>query len=59
MSGPAFAIGFLLGVVFMRLLNAFHPYRKCCEEHFATHPTCLCSSCQAEREGGWTEDYKA
>lgn len=44
-------VGFIFGFLFYHvLMNRAAMMRRCCLNHFATHPTCLCPDCSRERE---------
>ena len=44
------AFGFLVGwFAYHFLMNRAVMMRKCCLDHFATHATCDCTDCAADR----------
>ena len=45
------AAGFALGFLARHLLGYWHlMFRACCRDHYATHATCPCRDCAADRE---------
>jgi hypothetical protein len=47
----SFLFGFLAGyTLYHFLMNRAVMMRKCCVEHFATHPKCECPDCKRDRE---------